>query len=119
MRRFHFFNNSEKIQKIFVNHTDSIDDDFLNKLFELDKEKIFVTHDYYSINDKPQPLLNELNKCEPKTFLNNCSCIITQNECNLNYFAEFITNDKCKIVISSLPDYKNKDTLIERKILKL
>lgn len=111
----YFHNNSSKIQKIFINHTIYFNEDFLDKLFELDKEKIFITHDYYSINDNPQPYANEFHRCKTKEFLNKCSCIVTQNECNLNYFSNFINNKKCEIIISNLPDYKNKGELIKTK----
>ena len=29
----------------------------------IDKERIFITHDYYSINDNPQPYLDNFHKC--------------------------------------------------------
>ena len=107
------FTNLNKIQKIFVNHIKDFNEYLLNKILDIDKEKIFITHDYFSISNNPQPCLNDFNKCKSKKFLNKFSKIITQNECNLKLFSKFINNNNCDIIISDLPDYKNKDTLIK------
>jgi len=112
-------NNFNKIQKIFVNHTLDFNQDLLNTILEFDKEKYFITHDFYSIGDNPQPYISGINECKPKKYLNKFSCIITQNECNLSLFSKFIYNKNCDIIISNLPDYKNKATLIKTKNTKI
>ena len=104
--------NKSKFQKIFVNHTLTHNDDFLHKIFELNKETIFITHDYYSIDKNPQPYPHKLTENNNK-YLNKYSKIITQNKCNLNVFNHYITNKNIDIIISDLPDYKETDTLIQ------
>ena len=106
--------NKSKIEKIFVNHTMFHNKLFLNKLFQLNKETILITHDYYSISNNPQPLIDELpdfidNKISN---INKFNKIITQNIKNLFILDKYITNDKIDIIVEELPDYKDKDTLI-------
>ena len=104
--------NKYKFQKIFVNHTLTHNDDFLHKIFELNKETIFITHDYFSIDKDPQPFPHKITENNNK-YLNKYSKIITQNRCNLNVFNNYITNKNIDIIITDLPDYKERETLIQ------
>ena len=104
-------NQKNKIDKIFVNHTLSQNKIFLDKIYELEKEKIFITHDYYSINTNPQPLINFFYK-EQNSNLNKYNKIITQNKNNLYIFNDYITNKNIEIIVTELPDFKEKDALI-------
>jgi hypothetical protein len=101
--------NKKKISKIFINHTYCHDDEFIINLNNLNKEITFITHDYYSLYNNPQPRHNEIftkkNKRE-NILINKFDNIITQNINNLNIFGKYIDSNK-KIIISELPDYKN------------
>ncbi len=112
-------NNSKNFQKIFINHIIDHNETFLNKIFELNCEKIFITHDYFSICKNPQPFADDIIENNNK-YLNKFNKIITQNECNLNIFSQYITNPKINIIISELPDYKkgiNINTTNNQKII--
>lgn len=100
-----------KFQKIFVNHTLDHNPEFLNKVLELTHEKIFITHDYYSICTAPQPLFDAITINNNK-YLNKFTTIITQNYSNLYIFNNQITNKNIEICINDLPDYKEVDKLI-------
>ena len=112
-------NNFKNFKKIFINHIIDHNEIFLNKIFELNCEKIFITHDYFSICKNPQPFADQIIEDNNK-YLNKFTKIITQNECNLNIFSQYITNPKINIIISELPDYKkgiNVNTTNNDKII--
>lgn len=105
-------NNKNKIKKVFINHILGHCELFLNKIFNLECEKIFITHDFYCIDKNPQPFTDEII-CNNNKFLNKFTKIITQNEKNLNILSQYTTNDNIDIVISELPDYKKSKELIK------
>jgi len=109
--------NKKKIEKIFVNHTLKHSYDFLNKLFRLGKEITTITHDFLllfndysmSYNDMDNYIFDETK--HSKININKYNQIITQNTSNLYIYNNYI-QDKNKIVITPLPDYKNSKYLI-------
>lgn len=107
---------NDKITKIFVNHTINHDVEFLNNLTNLNKEITTITHDFYNVNDKPNPLINEINKNYINTKnlnINKYDKIITQNVKNLLIFNSHIEDENKQIIISELPDYKKQKEKIE------
>ena len=109
--------NKQKIEKIFVNHVLNHSSEFLNNLFNLNKKITTITHDFLCIFNKHQICFNDMNN-----YLNNetnRSCIdinkydqiITQNKANIYIYNNFI-EDKNKIVVTPLPDFKNSKDLI-------
>ena len=103
--------NIDNIIKIFINHTIVHNDIFLIELLKINKEKIYVTHDYYLINNKPQPFYNQI--CDERTGdptkinINMFDKIITQNINNYHIFKKFIHSDK-KIIVTPLPDFNTE-----------
>ena len=110
--------NKHKIEKIFVNHIQNHSIDFLNNLFNLNIKITTITHDLSSIFSSHQILFNHMdNYLDSETKrssinINKYDQIITQNKGNLYLYNNFI-EDKNKIVISSLPDFKNPKDLIK------
>lgn len=106
--------NSDKIQKIFINSILSLNVDFLNSLFELNKKITSVTHDYSLIFDKWNGYYHEyINKKYSSAIdVNRLDKLVTQNEANLNIYSSFL-KDTLPIVISELPDYKHSLHKIE------
>jgi hypothetical protein len=110
-------NNKKKIEKIFINHTLHHSYYFLNNLFLLEKEITTITHDFlllfndYSMpyNDMDNYIVDETKYS--KININKYSQIITQNISNLYIYNNYI-EDKNKIIITPLPDYKNSKNLI-------
>jgi hypothetical protein len=100
----------DKISKIFINHRLGHSDNFINKLFDLNKEVITITHDYSILTKICQPYYHKIKKCiaespsdfDPKKY----SMIISQNETNINVFGDNIHS------IVELPDFKKSDKLI-------
>ncbi len=108
--------NNNKIEKIFINHTLGHDIIFLNKLLELNKKISTITHDFYLINDIPNPPIHNIDKKYTNTNKLNINVfddIITQNEKNLLIIQDHITNKNITITITDLPDYKKSLNLIE------
>jgi hypothetical protein len=103
-------NYKDKISKIFVNHTLGHCHDFINKLFNLNKNIITITHDYSILTNVCQPFYHEIKRNilenPPKIDCKKYSMIITQNETNLHVF-----DDKIH-AISELPDFKKSDKFI-------
>jgi len=103
-------NYKHKISKIFINHTLGHSDNFINKLFDLNKEVITITHDYSILTKICQPYYHKIKRCitespsdfDPKKY----SMIISQNETNTNVFGDNIHS------IVELPDFKKSDKLI-------
>jgi hypothetical protein len=105
-----------KIEKIFINHTLGHDVVFLNELFKLNKEIITITHDFYLINDDPNPMIHNINNNysnEKKININLFNKIITQNIKNLSILNNHITNKNIPIVITDLPDYRETLDLVK------
>lgn len=101
-------NNIYKINKIFVNHFLGFSNEFLKLIKKLDKELTFITHDYLSINRKPQDYYHNLLKEENYNYdldINIFDRIIIQNEVNLYIFGKFLEKNK-NVVIVPLPDFK-------------
>ena len=103
-------NYKDKISKIFINHTLGHSDNFINKLFNLNKKIITITHDYSILTNICQPYYHEIKRNilenPPKIDCKKFSMIISQNECNLNVFGNKINS------IVGLPDFKKSDKLI-------
>ena len=106
-----------KIEKIFINHTINHSTDFLNNLFNLNINISTITHDFSCIFNEYQICFNDMNN-----YLNNetkRSCIdinkydkiITQNKANMYIYSNYI-EDKNKIVVTPLPDYKNSNIVV-------
>ena len=114
----YLLHNKEKITKIFVNHTMNHSNQFLNSLFNLNKNIATITHDFLSVFNEPQVcfetmekyILNKSNHSEIN--INKYDIIITQNEFNLHLYKKFITNDN-KIIVSPLPDVINSKDFIQ------
>jgi len=107
----HFLENiKSRICKVFVNHMWGHEMLFLEKIFSLKKETIGITHDYYNLTKKMQPLYHEIdNVCENSPSIiniNNYDHIITQNVENLRVFGKYYKN---KISVVPLPDYLLSD----------
>jgi hypothetical protein len=111
-------NNKNKIDKIFINHTMFHNNIFLEKIHKLNKEIIFITHDYYSICSVPQPLIDQF-KINFTSVINKYNTIITQNKNNLLIFNNYIVNKNVSFHVSELPDYKEKDELIDSNNKKI
>ena len=96
----------DKIIKIFINHTLFHSNYFLNELFKLEKEVTTITHDYFLLNDNPQPYYEEINNISlpNKINLNKFDQVICQNVSTSKIFERFV--DKNKIIISKLPDFE-------------
>ena len=106
----------DKILKIFINHTLFHSNYFLNALFELEKETTTITHDYYLINDNPQPYYEEIQLINDislynKININQFDEVICQNKATSNIFERFV--DKNKIIISKLPDFEQSLDIID------
>lgn len=113
-------NNKDKIEKIFINHIAGHCPDFLNSLLKLDKKITTITHDFLLLVNEAQIYFNELDNFfadESKKSIiniNNFDQIITQNIANLYIYDKFI-EDKSKVIITSLPDFKNSKDLINTR----
>jgi hypothetical protein len=100
-----------------VNHILNHSKEFLNNLFNLNVKITIITHDFSSIFNEDQIYFNDMNNFfNNKTKrccidINKYDQIITQNKGNMYIYNNFI-EDKNKIVVSSLPDFKNPKDLI-------
>ena len=107
--------NVNKIEKIFVNHTLGHSIDFLNELIKLNVKKTLITHDYYLINNIPNPFIHNIKESytnKNRLNINVFDKIITQNKKNLYILNTHIKNKNIPIIISDLPDYKETLNLI-------
>jgi hypothetical protein len=98
-------NYKHKISKIFFNHIIDHNKAFILKLFTINKETIFITHDYYLLCNKPQVYMHELISSNSKCYLdiNKFDKVITQNQVNIDIFNRYY---KKNINIIELPDFK-------------
>ena len=101
---------TSKISKIFVNHLFKHTSIFINKIFNLNKEVIGITHDYYNLIKNPQPFYHEIQnlikKEKHEININQYSHIITQNVQNLYIFQKYFSK---KITVVPLPDYLTRE----------
>jgi len=110
-------NIKDKIEKIFINHTLNHSYYFLNNLFLLEKEITTITHDFSLLFNEYSMLYNDMDNYmfdetkQSKININKYNQIITQNVSNLYIYNNYI-QDKNKIVITDLPDFKNSKDLI-------
>jgi hypothetical protein len=115
-------NNVDKIIKIFVNHTLYHNENFLIELLKINKEKIYITHDYYLLNNIPQPYYNEIRDertgDNSKININMFDTVIMQNINNYHIYKKFLNHDK-KIIISPLPDFNNELNYVSAKNSKI
>ena len=112
--------NKLKISKIFINHIKGHNSNFLNKLFQINKEVTSITHDYSLLSlHNPQPYYHEINKqnITDNNFINinNLHSLITQNIVNLNIYENFLdkNNNITEIIITPLPDYQKSLERVE------
>jgi hypothetical protein len=109
--------NKNKIEKIFVNHIYKHSPDFINNLFNLNIQITTITHDLFLLFNIPQIQFNNIDSFltdeTKKSYIdiNKFDKIITQNKANTFMFNNFI-EDKNKIIVSPLPDFKNTKDLI-------
>ena len=101
-----------KCTKIFVNHLIDFNSEFIDYIFNLDKFKIGITHDYFNVLDIPQPTFKNISsiKLNNHININKYDMLITQNVCNLPYFSEYY---KKKIEVVELPDFKYRKEMIK------
>jgi hypothetical protein len=107
---------NNKIEKIFINHTLGHNILFLNELLKLNKEITTITHDFYLINDIPNPMIHNIKKNYTninKLNINVFNNIITQNKKNLLIIQDHLINKNIPIIITDLPDYKEILNLVE------
>ena len=100
-----------KIIKILFNHTIIHKKSTIDFLISLNKEITTITHDYYLINEKPNIYLSSIQNTYNivnKFNINKADIIISQNIGNMYIFQDHIEDLNKKIIISELPDYKNK-----------
>lgn len=86
-------NNKSLISKIFVNHTAEHFIPFLDSLFTLDKNITTITHDYYLLFNKTQPLYNEIQNSNIQRYaidIRKYNKIITQNIVNLEIYNKYL-----------------------------
>jgi hypothetical protein len=101
------------IHKVFFNHTLGHSSRFIQLLHTLPKHKSYITHDFYCLTDKYQPLVHDIiNFTAIKPDLSMYDSIITQNVENLTLLQSGLP-DKCNIVISTLPDYRYSGPIVE------
>lgn len=104
------------IVKILFNHTIIHKKITIDFLVNLKKEITTLTHDYYLINKDPCVYLSSISNTynNPEKFnINNSDIIVTQNIGNLYILQEHINDPVKSIIISELPDYKNKKDKIQ------
>ena len=107
----YFYENKNKILKIFINHFFDSNRGFINFICNLDIEKTVITHDHYNLTlEKTQLIIDEIveNKFHSSLY-SKFDKIITQN---LNNCYMFSNNDLKKVIVSELPDYKYSDERI-------
>lgn len=110
-------NNRNKIEKIFVNHTEGHSTTFIQNLFSLEKQLTTITHDLNLLFTTPVISFDDVEKYTSSSSLrnnvdiNNYHQIITQNIANLYLYNNYI-QDKSKIIITPLPDFKNAQDMI-------
>ena len=106
--------NSEKIIKIFINHSFGHNKNFMSCVCELEKPITYITHDYFYLSDNAQPLYEEIyiKKNINYDIINKINVIVSQNYYTLRNFLPVLNSNTTKI-ISPLPDYRNSDEKIE------
>jgi len=109
--------NKHKIEKIFVNHFYKHSLDFINSLYYLNVKITTITHDLFLLFNEAQIKFNDIDSFfidkTKRSYINIniFDTIITQNIANMVLYDNFIEN-KNKIIVSSLPDFKKPQTLI-------
>lgn len=110
------------LEKIFINHTMEFNIQFLKKLNTLKKEITTITHDFYMINDIPNPYIHELKynyNNDDKLNINSCHRIITQHKNNLYIFDNHIRKKDIFVNVSELPNYREALERIETSNKKI
>ena len=100
--------NKSKIDKIFINHTYGHNDNLINHLNSLKKKITYITHDYFSVFEEPQPNHYDIlikKNIKSNILINNFDTIITQNVNNLKIFKKYLNKEK-NIIVTELPDYR-------------
>lgn len=111
-------NNKHKIEKIFVNHILDHVPKFIHNLFYLNVKIDTITHDYYNIFNDTAIYFNSvekyINNSNKRCYIdiNKYDNIITQNKGNLCIYNNFIKDNNNKIIVSTLPDYKNPKEIV-------
>lgn len=109
--------NKDKIEKIFVNHVQCHSIVFINHLFTMNKQITTITHDLNLLFNAPVIAFDDVEKYICDDFsrfaidINKYNQIITQNIANLYLYNNYI-EDKSKIIITPLPDFKNSKDII-------
>ena len=103
-----------KCSKIFVNHFLDFNKEFIDYILDLNIYKIGITHDYYNIFDKPQPLFKEIDTpiLNKNININKFDLIITQNKSNIKYFEKYYFG---KMIVVDIPDFKFREKKITTK----
>jgi hypothetical protein len=107
------YDNRDKINKIFINHTINHSTFFINSLFKLGKHISIITHDLYQITNNPTPFYHDIaNDIRKDIIINKYDTIITQNIKNISIFKKYLNKNQ-EIVISPLPDYVYSEKMIK------
>ena len=110
----HFIDKySLKILFVFVNHLLFHNVQFIDKVFNINKRVIGITHDYYNLFDNFQPYYHEIDELLKKEHLidiNKYSTLLTQHEINVDIFSQKYNKN---IDVILLPDYKNSGIKIK------
>jgi hypothetical protein len=104
--------NESRINKIFINHLLGHNLNFIKNILNLKKESIYITHDFYMINNFPQPLFNNINfdRLNDEVNINSFSSVIIQNKILYQTLKQFITVPK--VYLEELPDFKNTKNVV-------
>ena len=104
---------ADKIDKIFVNSTVGHSDEFIEKLFTMNKEMTTLLHDFTLMFNEPQLYFHDIceDKVNYKLNIHRFNRIITQHMGNLHSFGRYLEGYN-GIVISELPDYRHSDKKI-------
>ncbi len=110
----------DKIIKIFINHTLYHHNSFIKNVLTINDNISIITHDYNSIMNEPQPTYDKINENNKNNIfdINKCKMIIAQNNVTMNYFEPYI-NDNMIRIVCPLPDYRDKDLLINTQNEKI
>jgi hypothetical protein len=98
-------NTKNNINKIFLNHILGHSNNFINFILNLNIEITTISHDYFLINENPQPYYHDIKYADAKIDFKKIKNVILQNEENLNIFKHFLSENH-NVIISPLPDFK-------------